>query len=210
MAGRIHDISLPLGGETPVYPGDPSFVRELLHSHREDGFELSRLTMGAHVGTHVDAPAHFLPEGKRLDEFPPDRFLLDALVVDVPGKGHVRAEDFDLESAAPGQAVLFRTDNSASGTVVQCKFTKAFLALTPSAAHKCVEAAVGLVGIDAPSIDPADSGPEAHRILLGSEILLLEGADLRNIAPGRYRLVCLPLRVRSAEGSPVRAVLIED
>jgi arylformamidase len=157
----------------------------------------------------VDAPAHFLSGGKRLDAFPPDRFLLDALVVDVPGKDHVRGEDFDLEGVAPGQAVLFRTDNSASGKVAQAKFTRDFLALTPSAAHKCVEAAVGLVGIDAPSIDPADSGPEAHRILLGKEILLLEGADLRRIEPGRYRLICLPLRIHLAEGSPVRAVLTE-
>jgi arylformamidase len=107
-----------------------------------------------------------------------------------------------------GGAVIFQTDNSLRDRICESSFARDFVALAPSAAEFCADGGAALVGIDAPSIDPADAGPACHKILLGREILILEGADLRNISPGRYRLICPPLKICRAEGAPVRALLM--
>jgi arylformamidase len=208
MAAAIHDISLALGADTAVYPGDPAFVRQCVCTHQADGMELSRLSMGAHVGTHVDAPAHFLPGGKTLDAFGLERFVLEAVVISVPGRPAVTADDLKGRDLTRGAAVIFQTDNSLCNRIASASFARCFTALDPSAAQLCVAQGVVMVGIDAPSIDPVEAGPLCHKILLGREILLLEGLDLRGVSPGRYRLICPPLKICRAEGAPVRALLL--
>ena len=203
----IYDISLDLE-RAPAYPGDPVFERTEA-AHPADGGRLSALSLCAHSGTHLDAPSHVLPGGPDLDAFPLERFLPPALVVDLPGRARVRAADVAGLDIRPGDAVLFRTDNSVTGRVRGPRFDPDHVHLSPDAAEALVRAGASLVGLDASSLDgPGEDGLPVHRTLLGAGILLLENIDLAEVPPGRYILCCLPLNMPGAEASPVRAVLL--
>lgn len=201
----VHDISVILGEQNIVYPGDPAFSREAVR----EGAERMKITIGAHSGTHLDAPAHFFPaEGRRLDEYPVEEFILPAQVVEVLDPEAVRVEDLDGVETEPGEAMLFRTGNSHSGRVTSGQFSERYIHLTAGAAHWCVERGLRLVGLDYISVDAyGDEEAPAHHVLLGAGVLVLEGVNLAEVRPGRYRLICLPLRIKGGEGSPVRAVL---
>lgn len=205
---RIHDISVILGEESIVYPGDPSFVRE---APGPDIEEPMKITIGAHSGTHLDAPAHFFPhDGLRLDQFPLTSFILPALVVEILDPEAVRAEDLLRLATRPDTAVLFRTGNSHSGRANSGQFSPDYVYLAADAAEWCVQRELALVGLDYISIDRyGDEEAPAHRTILGNGLLALEGISLQAVRPGLYTLVCFPLRIKGAEGSPVRAVLIE-
>ncbi|MEN6642441.1 MAG: cyclase family protein [Armatimonadia bacterium] len=203
----LYDISVKLGQQNIVYPGDPAFSREAV----TDGGEAMRLTMGAHSGTHLDAPAHFFPEdGQRLDDFPVDHFIMPARVVEILDPVAVQADDLEGLETEPGEAILFRTGNSHSGRVTNGVFTEEYVYLTQGAAMWCVDRKLRLVGLDYISLDAyGDPESPAHHTILGNGLLALEGINLEEVRPGRYRLICLPLSIRGAEGSPVRAVLEE-
>jgi arylformamidase len=204
----ILDISAPLGAGAVAYPGDPPFRRESVAASPA----VSALSMSAHAGTHLDFPAHVIPGGKGVADYPPDAFFLPAVVVAVPEDAPaVTHEDVLRAGLEPGDAVLFRTGNSRSGVCVRGEWTDRFVAMTPEAARACVGAEARLAGIDAMSVDrAADADLPVHRILLGNGVLVLEGLDLSGVAPGRYTLSCLPLRIPGCEASPVRAVLLRD
>jgi arylformamidase len=109
----------------------------------------------------------------------------------------------------PGDALLFKTANSTSGRNVSGVFSEDFVYISPEAARFCAEKGVGLVGIDYGSVDRrSETDFPAHYELLGNEILILEGINLKNVPPGRYTLFCLPLKIKGAEGAPARAVLV--
>lgn len=207
----IHDISVILGEQNITYPGDPSFVREVLASSAgATETETSRLSLCAHSGTHLDAPAHFVPGGRRLDDYAPADFMMPAQVVEILNPEAVTAEDLEDVRTNPGEALLFRTGNSHSGRVVSGTFSDRYVYIAADAAHWCVDRQLRLVGLDYISVDRYDdSETPAHRLLLGAGVLALETINLAEVRPGRYTLICLPLRIRSAEGSPVRAVLVE-
>ena len=202
------DISLPLSAALPGIPGDPPFRRELFLSQEADGCEAASWGLSAHAGTHLDFPAHFLPGGRRAGDYPAAAFFLPARVVDAGEFLALGPELLDAGDAAPGEAVLFRTVNSATRAFLGPAFPEAFAALTPALAMRCVRQGLALVGIDALSVEPLDDpGFPVHHILLEAGVLILEGLFLADVAPGRYLLSCPPLRVSEAEASPVRAVL---
>lgn len=206
---RVHDISVILGEQDVVYPGDPAFGRE---PGGPQTSECMRITICAHSGTHLDAPAHHFPDsGRRLDDFSPSDFILPAQVVEILDPVAVRAEDLQRVKTSPGQAILFRTGNSHSGRVTSGTFTPDYVYLAADAAQWCVDRRLALVGLDYASIDRyGDSEAPAHTVLLGNGLLALEMVNLRDVLPGSYTLICLPLRISAAEGSPVRAVLLPD
>jgi arylformamidase len=205
----IYDISVILGEQNATYPGDPTFVREVPGPGIA---EAMKITIGAHSGTHLDAPAHRFPDGGRyLDDFPATQFVLPAQVVEILDPQAVRADDLDRVKTNPGEAILFRTGNSHSGRVISGQFTSNYVYLTAEAAQWCVDRKLALVGLDYISIDRyEDPLSPAHSIILGNGILALEGINLQDVPPGLYTLVCLPLRIKRAEGSPVRAVLLGE
>ena len=197
---RIVDISLSLGADTPVYPGDPSVtVEPLSEACGGDSYALSRLTLGSHAGTHVDPPAHFIPGGATAEQIPLDACIGPAVVLDVAGEGLI---DPDELAALPGgtERVLLRTGGPALGG----------RALSVAAARVLVEGGVRLVGIDALSVAPADAPGEVHHILLRAGIVILEGLDLATVSAGAATLVCLPLKLNGGDGAPARAVLVYD
>ena len=205
------DISVRLGVEHIDFPGDPPFEVKRVQTLADGASaELSHLSLGAHAGSHLDAPAHFIPGGKTLDAYGLERFIVDCLLVEKFGPGPVRAENLVDCLVQPGQALLVMTENSKTGRATSGRFDSNFVGLDESAADWCVEQKLGLLGIDAISVENCKDGRfPVHNKLLAADILILEGLNLAEVKPGAYRLICLPLRLVGTEASPVRAVLVD-
>ena len=201
----IYDISVPLSAELPVYPGDPRIeIRDALTLANGDGANVSSLNFGAHTGTHVDAPAHFIEGTKKVESLALDVLIGEAEVIEVPAGKRVIDEEFVKTTST---RVLFKTRNS---DLWGTDFKKDFTYLDLPAAKKLIENGVKLVGIDYLSVEKFGSPEhEVHRALLSHEVIILEGLNLTNVPAGKYELICLPLRLRSnlGDGAPARAVL---
>ena len=207
---EVYDISVSLGDESIDWPGNPPYSRELI-SKIEDGAycNLSKLVMPTHVGTHIDTPVHYIARGKDLDEYPIEKWILPAQVVSIKDKRVILPAELENLDIKPGEALLFKTENSISAHSTGGVFWENFVYLSPEAADFCVEKKVGLVGIDYVSVDEyGNKAFPVHHKLLGNEILILEGINLKDVPPGKYTLFCLPLKIKGAEGAPARAVLI--
>ncbi len=206
---RVIDVSVPNGPGQHVYPGDPEPridpVRRIVQG---DVCNLSLLHMGTHTGTHVDAPYHFLKDGPRLGEVPLDRMVGPCLVADLRGRRAVDAAALRNVTIERGEILLCLTDNSAKWAAPD--FQRDFTFVTKDAADVLVERGVHALGMDYLSIEEFGS-PDfpVHHTLLGAGVFVIEGLDLRHVAPGRYYLVCLPLKFPELDGAPARAVLLE-
>jgi arylformamidase len=205
--GRF-DVSMPLFVGMPAFPGDPEFASQPDHAlSRGDVYNVSRLSFGSHAGTHVDPPLHFIEGSKGTDRLDLETLNGPAVVVAVDPLRTV-IEPPDLAGVPEGsRRVLFRTANSPRWAKALSFFAD-FVALSPAAADEVVRRRIGLVGIDALSIESDLSGrfPVHHR-LLGEGIIVLEGLLLAEAPAGAYELECLPLRIRGGDGGPSRAVL---
>jgi arylformamidase len=205
---KVIDISVPNGPGQHVYPGDPepqiAPVRRIANG---DVANLSLLTMGSHTGTHVDAPYHFIPDGARLGQVSMDRMVGEALVADLRGRASIDAAALRSVPLHDGDILLCLTDNSARWAAPS--FQRDFTYLTKDAADLLVERGVRAVGIDYLSIEQFGSPdfPVHHR-LLGEGVFVIEGLDLGAVTPGRYTLVCLPLKFPDLDGAPARAILL--
>ena len=206
----IYDISILLGVESAGWPGDPAYSRRLHASIAAgDVADVSLLTMTAHTGTHVDAPGHFLPGARKLDDYGPADFVLPAVVIEVAKEKPIPREAVDTADVPPGGAILFKTSNSTTGRIAAGAFFADGVALSTAAAEACVERGAGLVGIDYYTADACGAkGFPVHHVLMRAGVLILETINLRDVPPGACTLICLPLRMAGAEGSPVRAVLL--
>jgi arylformamidase len=194
---------------TPAWPGDPAFALDALYTVAQDGVAVSRLTLGSHTGTHVDAPAHLQSGGVTVDALSLERLCGPAWVAYLDAQAHITTDDL-VRAAIPDDCrrLLLRTGNSERGLLRAPIFYPDYTALTADAAAYLAARRLWLVGIDALSVDAftADELP-AHRALLDGGIIVVEGLDLTNAAPGPYWLACLPLRLTGADGAPARAVL---
>lgn len=197
------DISVPLCPSTISWENESAPVIERVSSiEAGDGYNLSRLVLGSHSGTHVDAPLHFIDGGGAVDRLPLDALIGPALVIDARDAAtEIDAELIERELPTDCERVLFSTRNSELWD--EPGFRSDFVGISPGAATLLVERGVRLVGIDYLSV----GAPETHRELLARDVILLEGLDLRGVAAGSYRLACLPLRIAGADGAPARAVL---
>jgi len=207
--GRLYDVSVILGAESFAYPGDPSYLVSRVKSiDAGDPVTLSALSTSAHAGTHLDAPAHFIAGGKFLDAYPPSRFVLPARIIEITDPQAVTRREIENNEVARGEAVLFKTENSRSGLVTRGEFSSRFVYIDGEAAQYLVEKGASLVGLDYITIDRyGDKNFTAHHVLLSNDVLLLESLNLKDVPPGRYTLIALPLRMQAMEGSPARAVL---
>ena len=193
----IYDISQEVFS-CRVYPGDPAPERELLCStERGELYNLTAFRMCAHNGTHVDAPFHFLKDGKTVDEIPLEAFVGKAYVAE--HQGAVSGEDAlnILETAK-------RQDPEAAKRIL----IKGDAVVSPEAAKVFAANRILLLGNESQSVGPEDAPMEVHRILLGAELVLLEGIRLGAVSEGVYFLSAAPLNLAGADGSPCRAVLI--
>lgn len=207
---RIHDISLPLRGGGLVYPGNPEIVIESQQSmSRGAGANVSRVSFGSHTGTHVDAAKHFFDDGRTVDEIDLSRLIGTALVIAVDESlDSVGAAELARHDLGGHSRILIRTRNSSF--IGDSEFHRDYTWLSPEGAAYLVEHGIQLVGIDYLSIEQFHSGHhQTHLTLLGNSVVIVEGLNLRDVNPGSYELVCLPLRLEGLDGAPARAVLIE-
>lgn len=207
----IYDISVPIHNSMHVWPTNPAVTLEHHTQRSASGTYSVRLTsirMGSHTGTHMDAPCHFIEHGKTLDQIDPSCFVGSAHVMAFPGVPSIGLDQVAGQDWNGVQRVLFKTDNSNHWD--DDRFFEDFVYLEPEAATFIADRGVQLVGIDYLSIDSFRStNHPAHFILLGREIVLLEGLNLQAVRPGAYQLVALPLKIQNADGAPARAFLID-
>ncbi len=208
----IYDITVAVApGRTPVYPGDPGIeVTQWAAIARGDSANVTTLNFGAHTGTHVDAPAHFIEGAPGMPSLPLDALVGEALVVGVPDTA-LSVEEEHLAEVEEGAArVLFKTRNSAFWEDQRGHFREDFTYISPAAARALARRGVRLVGFDYLSVEKFGSEEfPAHTALLSGGVVIVEGLDLREVGPGVYELFCLPLKIAagSGDGAPARAVL---
>ncbi len=195
---KIYDISQEVFGCT-VFPGDPQ-PQKITVSDMCDGamYNLTELHMCAHNGTHVDAPYHFINDGKRMDEIPLEKFI---------GPAYVAAHEGDL-SATDAKEILARA-KAADERSAKRILLKGNLIVTAEAAQVFADEGVYLVGNESQTVGPENAPMQVHLILLGAEIVLLEGVRLAKVLEGVYFLNAAPINLGGSDGAPCRAVLME-
>jgi len=188
---KIYDISQELFSSR-VFPGDkPATSHKVSEISKGAMCNVTTLKMSVHHGTHVDAPCHFIDGGKTIDEMPLERFIGQAKVVSVSKV--LTAEQIDVMMADSPKKVLLRGD----------------VELTEANAEQFVHYGVELLGIESQSIGPVSNPQPVHMVLLGAEVIALEGLNLQDVPDGHYLLNAAPLHLKGSDGAPCRAVLIE-
>ena len=195
---------------TPIYEGDAPLKFDFLKDMRRgDALTLSAYSMGAHSGTHIDAPMHFVRDGAPIDQVPLEPLIGPARVIDIPDAVQsINADELVRHEWRGAQRVLFRTRSSLRGWMKSPTFHRDFAYVAPDAAQLLADAGVKLVGVDYISAEQFGApAPMTHRILLGRGIPIVEGLALETVRPGDYDLIVLPIKVGGHEGAPARAVL---
>jgi arylformamidase len=210
---KIHDISMDIEpGMLYWRDGKPPEVISVFRLADGAESEVSRWLIGAHTGTHIDAPRHFIPTGATVEALPLETFVGATRVVDVSAQGdeQITAETVRNAKLNGAKRVLFRTSNSQK-RMVKRQFSDHWVGIRADAAQAIVDAGVLLVGIDyvtIESVDQTDKWP-THHILCGAGVVILEGANLLKISDGTYFMCCLPMRLKGSEAAATRTILIE-
>ena len=210
---RIWDISVGVSPGLPVWPGDPLIELErYMAISAGDAANVSRLACSVHVGTHVDAPVHFVDGGSTVENLPLDILIGPAIVVELLDVEAITADCLEALALPSGTTrLLFKTRNSGLWANPHHDFYPDYVALTPDAADWVVRRGVRLLGVDYLSVQRFyDPEPLTHFILLGAGVVIVEGLDLRAVLPGRYQLICLPIKLVGSDGAPARVVLISE
>jgi len=205
----IYDITVPIRSSMPVYDGDPGVRIDAWSAFAKgDSSNVSMLNFGAHTGTHVDAPAHFIEGARKIDALPLDVLIGPARVIRVPDELKEITVEFLQRCDLTGiERLLFHTRNSGFWNE---GFRSDYTHLLPEAAQNLVQLGVKLVGTDYLSIEKFHSGHhQTHLALLSNNIVIVEGLSLADVPEGDYELICLPLKIAdgSGDGAPARAVL---
>ena len=204
---KIIDISLTLHPGLVVWQGDPNIELITDTTVEKDGSMNSSLRLGAHNGTHIDAPAHFLKNGFGVNKIDPKKLVGLCTILEIEEdeitKEVLQGKDF-------GPKVLFKTKNSQRKLLEDPVFHADYVYLTEDGAEYLVDKEVELVGIDYLGIEKKSApGHPVHTKLLEKEIVIVEGLNLVDVRPGSYELIVLPLKLKDLDGSPARAVLIK-
>jgi arylformamidase len=203
---RIFDISVPLNEKTVIYPGNVPLEISVHHEMPEHATHLSKIVMGTHTGTHVDAPSHALKEGVSLDQIPLETFVGPCRVIDfTKSAGSVSVSDLKNADVKRGERILAKTANSLIGFET---FRDDYIFLSGDGADYLAELGITLFGIDYFSVKQRGSNDHRpHTSLLAKNIPIIEGLDLSKVPAGQYSLFCLPLKFTGVEGGPARVIL---
>lgn len=204
---EIIDISVPISTKIVTWPGDPKpdvhYVKTILQGSTSN---TSRFAMSSHVGTHVDAPLHFIDGAAPIDEVPLSTLIGPARVLDMTGRTVITRADLEASDIEGASRLLFKTDASALWD--DCDFHEEFPHLDDNAAEYIVERGIELVGVDYLSVEQYKGRTrKTHRIILGGGCVIVEGLNLAHVEPGDYELICLPLLLAGMEAAPARAAL---
>jgi arylformamidase len=207
---RTYDVTLAITSDMPVWPGDTSPILELMDSiDAGDTANTSQIKMGVHTGTHVDAPHHFMNDGRTVEGLQLDTLIGRAYVLHLPEAEMITAAVLEAAEIPPRtRRLLFKTRNSEYWARNVRQFQTDFVAISPDGAEYLVDRNVKLVGVDYLSVAPFKAGTPTHRILLGAGVVVLEGLNLSKVSQGRYTLHCLPLKIAGSDGAPARVILV--
>jgi arylformamidase len=202
------DVSVPIKKSMTTWPGHPEItIDRFSDMAKESVMNLTRISMSLHTGTHMDAPLHFVKDGFPIDAIPPEAIIGPARIIEISDTEKITAEEIEKANLSKGDRVLFKTVNSERNWIDEPFFDNYVYVSTP-AGKKLAEICVQTIGIDYLSVGGyKKNGIEVHNILLRAGIWLIEGLDLSKVSAGDYELVCLPLKIENAEGSPARAFL---
>lgn len=209
----IYDISLTISPTLPIWPGDPPLELEQFESMDKGGHNnITKMSSCVHIGTHVDAPYHFLNDGRTVEQLPLEVLTGPCYVAQLPdGIEAITADVLErTEINSEMKRVLFGTRNSHLWARGESEFQTDFVAITEDGAEWLVERGVQLVGVDYLSVAPYGDSIPTHTILLRAGVVLVEGLNLSNVMRGFYDLYCLPLKIEGSDGAPARAILIQS
>jgi arylformamidase len=206
---RLIDVSVLLTPGVATYPGNPAFeITPVNRIAAGDSANNSRLTMGTHSGTHVDAPKHFIDDRPGVDAMSLGLLIGRARVIDMPIRGGITAKHLEGVGLREDLRVLLRTPNSKLWNSAKEPFHEEYTHLTGDGAKFLVDQGVKVVGVDYLSVEKFHTpGHPAHHALLGANVIIIEGLNLSEAEPGVYEMYCLPLKIEGADGAPARVVL---
>lgn len=207
----IYDITLTISPDMPVWPGDPAVALEQVESMDKGAeYNMTRLAMSVHAGTHVDAPHHFLNDGRTVESLPLDVLTGPCYVLQLPDDVDEITADVLTRTPMPDgvERLLFGTRNSRWWAQAVKEFQTDFVAISEDGACWLVERGVRLVGVDYLSVAPYHQSVPTHRVLLEAGIVALEGVNLAQVPRGFYDLYCLPLKLAGSDGAPARVILV--
>jgi len=208
MAKKWIDISVTIKPGMAHWPDNPDIrVDRMLDMDKGDVCNVSVLSLGSHTGTHMDAPLHFIQNGRSLDKMPLDATIGPARVIEIKDKESIKLQEIQNQKFKPGERILFKTINSKKSWATD-SFDEDFVYISKEAAAFLAKAKIMTVGIDYLSVGGfRKDGIETHHALLGAGIWIIEGLNLSKVKSGRYELNCLPLKVLNSDGAPARALL---
>lgn len=206
---ELYDVSLPIREGLPSWPGDPPPRVKRINSIQEGaGSNVTHLSFTAHTGTHIDAPDHFLDNGKGVDQISLDLFIGPANVTSLPPGEEITTSMLRSANIPPGtKRILLKTPNSQLWSRGVQEFQTDYMGLSQDAAVYLLNRDVKVIGVDYLSVAPYSDPHPTHHLLLKKDVLIIEGLDLSAVEPGQYTLYCLPLKIPGADGAPARVLL---
>jgi len=205
---KIYDISVSISNDMITWPGDPSVKISRDCSISEgSSCNVSSIQMGAHTGTHIDSPNHFIDEKYTTDCIKLEDLIGKCIVIEVNGND-ITVDDLKQVNLDIYSRVLIKTKNS--DLWLEQEFNKDFIALNDDVLDYLIYKNIKLIGVDYLSIESFYSNGDIHRKILENEIIILEGLNLREIFPNEYTLICLPLKISNVDGAPSRVVLVDN
>lgn len=194
----LYDLSLSLSNKIPSFPGTPEAKIEQLANIEKDGWNSKRISFNSHYSTHIDAPSHMIKDGKTLDDYPVEKFIGDAIVLDASNMNEI---DTPIDNVMKGDIVFLFTGQS--DKIFDRNYFTESPVLTKSFAEKLIGKGISILGLDAPS--PDDTPYEIHHLLLGHDILIVENlTNLHNLRGRRFKCIIAPLKIENADGAPCR------
>lgn len=212
---KIYDLSLTLSPRVLVFPGDPRPKVKTKVFAKKDGLTLSKISLGTHNGTHLDAPRHFFKNGKTVDKIEVERIVGPCKVIDLTnffkagGPAEIGWAHFGRSGVRKGDRLLVKTGNHKF--LHEKKINRKYISISQDAAKNLCKRQISLIGFDYVTVErEKDSLYPVHKAFLKEGIVILEGLDFENVPAGEYTLVCAPLKLEGAEAAPARVFLIKE
>lgn len=206
------DITYSITEKMPPYPGQPEVkIGHLCRIKEGAASNVTLLNLSAHTGTHMDAPLHFIEDGQDITELPIELAMGKGKIIEIKNNEAIYVDEIKrfeekYGEIVSGERVFFKTENSDIDWSEKA-FNEDYIFLSKEAAQYLVDKNTGMVGIDYLSISKGDINIEVHQILLGNNCWIIEGLDLRTVGEGIYEIICLPMKIKGADGAPARVLV---
>ena len=208
MSKNWIDVSVPLHTGMVHWPTDPPVQIERFADMTKGAIcNVSKVDMCAHAGTHMDGLNHFIKDGASLDTVPFDAVIGPCRVIEIKDADSVKPAELARHRLRRGERILLKTRNSKRAWWEE-EFDPKFIHISKEAARHMVDRDIRTIGVDYLSVGGYQrDGVECHQVLLGAGVWIIEGLNLAKVKPGKYDLLCLPVKIRHSDGAPARAIL---